>query len=73
MNEKVTPEEMIKLLRCSASPAKEISIAELGEKCKVCKYKTQKRTPRTIFLCDLDRMMLDAADMIDEFEKRLEI
>ena len=88
MNEKVTPEALVKALRCSASP-----IDGHYDNCKGCPY-DMAEDPDEFFreleeivdgkivlpnvqsdgmhhYCDVDRIALDAADMIEEFEKRM--
>ena len=88
MNEKVTPEELVKALRCSALP-----MHDPYEKCIGCPY-DMAEDPDEFFrelkeivdgkiilpkvqsdgmhhYCDVDRIALDAADMIEEFEKRM--
>lgn len=80
MNErKVTSEELVKALRCAATPIPKDT--DLMELCKGCPYDhTEKPEKFEMFLaekdglvhcCDADRMSMDAAARIEELEKRL--
>ena len=73
MNEKVTPEELVKALRCSSLPW---GGKDETETCKDCPYLTKEeptaefmsaanKTDGMIWGCDIDRIALDAADMIE--------
>ena len=53
----MTKKQMAKYLRCSASDG------HLGE-CKKCKYGIRESESHDWYLCDVDRIMEDAADML---------